>query len=305
LRHLKIAQLGCHLKVSRRHRRLRNTAFHLPSRCLEILLIEKIDTLVDENKTVCTLCKKAYEFRSTGHARKLAERARKDPTDEWKHVCHFIGRLGAWLKASLFLFENASCFADILSNYEVKIVPIGDYTRFSTPQPMWDLQRLLLHTLPTHFDVSKARLEHLFGQGAWNVANSLLEECEATGWRLKTHAEASMAHFFFVEDRHFVNEDRYIGCSKPSCMCCELYLEALSGKFAQRPRSGNAWIQWRLPGPSPSTSASANAIMQRMADRLQRDIEIELISASKGHVFTHDSSTNMSSVLGRSSMHHQ
>lgn len=237
--------------------------------------------------------------------RKLSKRARKDPTDEWKHIGHFIGRLGAWFKACLFLFEHASDFLDILSNYEVQLVPSEDYTRFASPQSMWDLQRLLSKTLPTHFDVSKARLEHLFGQDAWEVANSRLKECEATGWRLKTHAEASMAYFFLIEDRQFVNEDRYIGCSKPSCMCCALYLEALSGILVQRPRSGNAWIQWRLPGPSLSTSASAIAIMQRMADRLQRDIEIELISASEGHVFTYDSSTNISSVLGRSSMQNQ
>ena len=291
------------MTVSSRCRRLWNPASHLPSRCLENLLIKAIDTLIDENRTVGALCKKAYEFRSTDHARELARIARQDQTGQWKHVCHFIGRLGSWLKAARFLFGHATCFPEILSNYEVKIVPIEDYTRFENPPPMRELGQLLLQTLPPHFDVSKARLEHLFGHGTFAVADSLLKECEANGWRLKTHAEASMAHFFSVEGRQFVNGDRYIGCSKPSCMCCELYLEALSGNFAQRPCHGNAWIQWRLPGPSPSTSVAAIAILQRMADRLQRDIEIEIVSALKGHVFTHDSSTNMSSVFGSLGMH--
>lgn len=170
---------------------------------------------------------------------------------------------------------------------------------------MWELEQLLLQTLPPQFDVSRARLEHLFGHGAFDAAESLLKDHQSSGWRLKTHAESAMAHFFFTQGRRFLNEDRYIGCSKPSCMCCELYLEALSGDFARRPCHGNAWVQWRLPGPSPSTSDEAIAIMQRMAKRMQRDIVIELTSASKGHVLTHDSSTNISSVLGRLSMYHQ
>ncbi|KAK5673989.1 hypothetical protein LTS10_013248 [Elasticomyces elasticus] len=39
------------------------------------------------------------------------------------------------------------------------------------------------------------------------------------------------------------------------------------------------------------------AILQRMTDRLQRGIQLEIITASESHIFTHDSSTDMSSVF--------
>ena len=42
-----------------------------------------------------------------------------------------------------------------------------------------------------------------------------------------------------------------------------------------------------------------------MTDRLQHDIELQMVAASKGHIFTHDSSTNMPSVFARLSLPRQ
>ncbi|KAK5710311.1 hypothetical protein LTS12_028004, partial [Elasticomyces elasticus] len=107
------------------------------------LLLEIIETLIDENKTVRSLCKKSSDFRSTDAARELARRARRDQTGSWKYICHFIGRLGAWLKAARFLAEHAADFADILSSPQTKIVPSEDCGKFAPPAEMWELETLL------------------------------------------------------------------------------------------------------------------------------------------------------------------
>lgn len=185
---------------------------------------------------------------------------------------------------------------------KVDIVPCNEEARTDSPPPMWELELLLSQTLPPNLAVSKERWEHLFGPGAFAAATARLKKCQQTGWRLKAHAEASMARFFLLGNRRFINDDRYIGCSKPSCTCCELYLQCLPGNFERRPCHGNTWTQWRLPGLRPSACPEEIALMQRMADRLQREVEIEITLASKGHVFTHDSSTDMSSVFGRLSL---
>ncbi|TKA61205.1 hypothetical protein B0A55_12809 [Friedmanniomyces simplex] len=271
----------------------------------EKLLIKVIETLIDENKTVGSLCKKASDFRLTDDARTLARRARSDQTGLWRYVCHFIGRLGSWLKAARFLLEHAADFADILSSPLTEIVPFEDCGRFRPPPAMWELDTLLSRTLSPHFDVSKDRLDHLFGSGAFAAGSAQLRKCHERGWRLKAHAEASMARFFYKENRQFVNGERYIGCSKPSCVCCELYMELLPGTFERRPCHGNAWTQWRLPGPPLPVCKEEIGILQRMTERLQRDIELEIVSASNSHVFTHDSSTNMSSVFAHLSLRRQ
>ncbi|TKA65349.1 hypothetical protein B0A55_12682 [Friedmanniomyces simplex] len=271
----------------------------------EKILIKVIETLMDENKTVSSLCKKASDFRLTDDARTLVRSARSDQTGLWRYVCHFIGRLGAWLKAARFIFEHAADFADILSSPLTKIVPFEDCGTLRPPPEMWELDTLLSRTLSPTFDVSKDRLDLLFGSGAFAAGSAQLRKCHERGWRLKVHAEASMARFFYKGNRQFVNGERYIGCSKPSCVCCDLYMELLPGTFERRPCHGNAWTQWRLPGLSVPVSKEEIGLLQRRTERLQRDIELEIISASKGHVFTHDSSTDMSSVFARLSLQRQ
>jgi len=156
-------------------------------------LIEAVDALVENNKHVSDLCRGAYDFRATDYARELIKRAWDEQDDNWTHICHFIGRLGSWLKATRFLFEHASHFAQILSNYEVVIAPIEQCMKSDAPPPFPDVEKLLLQTLPPHIEVSKARLEQLFGRGAFAVAQALLQDHRANGWRLKMHAESTMA----------------------------------------------------------------------------------------------------------------
>ncbi|KAK5739249.1 hypothetical protein LTS12_025328 [Elasticomyces elasticus] len=148
-------------------------------------LSDVIETLIDGNKTVRSLCKKVSDFRSTDAARALARRVRSDQTGLWKYVCHFIGRLGAWLKAARFLFEHAADFADILSSSQTKIVPFEDCGKFAPPAEMWELETLLSRRLQPYYEVSKDRLDHLFGSDAFAAGSAQLEKCHQKGWRLQ------------------------------------------------------------------------------------------------------------------------
>lgn len=232
----------------------------------------------------------------------LAEQARSDHTGLWKYICHFVGRLGAWHKAAHFLFRHAADFADVLSSPSIEIVPLEEPQGCPSPPEIWELGSLLSQTISPFFDLSKDRVDHLFGSGAFAAGSAQLKKYHERGWRPKEHAEATMARFFYQGIRQFVYQQRYIGCSKPSCVCCELYIELLPGNFERRPCHGNAWTQWRIPGLSFPFCEEDIALVQRMTDKLQRHNELEIISASKGHVFTHDSSTNMSSVFARLSL---
>lgn len=154
-----------------------------------------------------------------------------------------------------------------------------------------------MHTLPSSLRISPAAFCALFGPDSYAISTAKLEDCRKKCWKLKEHAEASAARFFVEEDLQFANEDRYIGCSKPSCMCCNLYLECLSGDLERRPCHGNAWAQWCLPRGSLPTDEKQISILKRMTSRLQSEIAIEISSASKGHAHTHDSSTDVSSIF--------
>lgn len=263
----------------------------------EKTLIEFITLLIDENIYYKDLCWKAYCFRTQPAARNLAQRAIHGSSSVWKHLCHYIGRLGSWYKAARFLSRKASIFVDILENCTVEVVPSEIPSVADPPTPMWELSRLLSQAMPDGFDMSIDRLEDIFGTSAIAAATADALRYQNRDLRLKTHAEAAMAHFFFSSGRRFIMEDRYIGCSKASCSCCALYLELHPGNFERRPCHGNTWIQWRFPGLSNPPDPESVKLMRRMADRMQGDVKRGVISGLRGHAFTLDSSTNMSSVL--------
>ena len=269
---------------------------------LDSLLISTLTSLIEENKTVSSLCRVLYDFRRTACARKLFKHARHDQTGLWNLVCHFIGRLGAWRKAALLVCNHASDFKDVLRNHRIKAVPIRSSEPHSPSQPAPTLEDLLLHTLPSSVRISTERFCALFGPDSYATGTAKLEECRKKLWKLKVHAEASVARFFLEEGLPFANTERYIGCSKPSCMCCALYLDCLPGNLERRPCHGNAWTQWRLPRGALPVDEKHISILEHMTSRMQSDIAIEIFSASKGHVHTHDSSTDVSSIFAQLSV---
>ncbi|KAK4551674.1 hypothetical protein LTR86_011005 [Recurvomyces mirabilis] len=265
----------------------------------EKLVLKVLRQLINENKNVRGLCRQASIFRTTEEATLLVAQARSDSAGLWKYICHFVGRLGAWYKAAQFVSRHAAAFTDVLSSPSVQIVPYEEPYRSFSPPEVWKLDTLLSRTITPVLHLSEERMDQLFGSGAFTAGSEQLKKCHDKGWRLKEHAEATMARFFYQSNKHFLYRQRYIGCSKPSCVCCELYIELLPGSFERRPCHGNAWTQWRIPSLSSVICDEDILLVQRMTDKLQRDNELDIISASKGHVFTHDSSTNMSSVFAR------
>ena len=193
-------------------------------------------------------------------------------------------------------------FVNVLGNYTVEVVPSGSLEAMDPPPPMGNFARLLSFAVPDGFDMSLDRLGNIFGPDAIADATAELMKFEKKGWRLRVHAEAAMAHFFFPSGRHFVRRDRYIGCSKASCSCCDLYLELHPGNFERRPCHGNTWMQWRFPGFSNLPETEIVTLMRRMVDRMQSDINRDVLSGLRGRVFTLDSSTNMSTLYDAMSL---
>lgn len=83
------------------------------------------------------------------------------------------------------------------------------------------------------------------------------------------HAETALAQFFYLHELQFVFQDRYIGCSKPSCYACSIYLSKHPGNFVQRPSHGNAWFRWYPPRSTSGSDA-------RMTDKVLREMILHM-----------------------------
>lgn len=257
-------------------------------------LIDEIKYIAREGVDDQTLCENAYNFRFGGYNELLQRLARSRPTT-WGHLRHNIGRLGCWYKAASFLTSNAANFANALENFSIDVVR-QNVDRPRTPVRIMKLTDLFPENCSEGFDMSLSRMKTVFGTDAMKNANEHLCGHFQNNWRLKYHAEAKMADFFYCENRKFWRGDRYIGCSKGSCYCCDLYFWLHPGNFVRRPCHGNAWVQWQRPALLASPQAG-HEMTKRMLQTVEGDVKRAILEGFSGHAFTCDSTTNISSLV--------
>jgi hypothetical protein len=92
------------------------------------------------------------------------------------------------------------------------------------------------------------------------------------------HAEIAMLEHFQAHGLTFLNNDRYIACSKPSCYCCQWYMSSRQMKLQPRLCHSNVWIKW---SPVVSTEDHHNndrsaicgeEAMRSLSRRIEQDI---------------------------------
>ena len=129
-------------------------------------------------------------------------------------------------------------------------------------------------------------------------AQELLDELRIKDQTCVLHAEIAVAHHFKSHNLRFVDDDRYVGCSKPCCYACTLYLELQTPGFSHRPQHGNVWLKWYLPAVVDrhgNTDTSATIKLARnMASKVRNDITECIIGGHYGRRRLLESTTGIS-----------
>lgn len=63
----------------------------------------------------------------------------------------------------------------------------------------------------------------------------------------RVHCEINLLEYFYTKRLPFVDSDRYIGCSKPACYCCLLYIRNYPGCFVEPTSHQKIYLNWRPP----------------------------------------------------------
>ena len=246
-------------------------------------VVQALELLIKQTETHQNLCQHTMQFRSETGWTTLLQLSDKY-AGPYKSARHIIGRFCSW--------RTASQFATRLSNAETKAVP--DLTLHKNGP---------IAIAPTVEQV----LTEVFGQQGPIVADAarklayaqeLLDELREKERTCVLHAEIAVAHHFDSHNLRFVDGDRYVGCSKPSCYACTLYLELQIPEFAHRPQHGNAWFRWCLPDAvdrDGNADASATIRLARdMASEVRKDIAKCIIGGHYGHRRLFESTTGIS-----------
>lgn len=256
-------------------------------------LTEQIEDLLQEDKDDSTVCREAYDFsRSEAGFLLQSEEIRNSTT--WMHLRHNIGRLASWYKAVKYLVNAAPSFPDALVDFVVEFVPQG-YAWSKQVPFQHNLSDLFPRTETQGYDFSLDRMRTVFGVSAMEEVEINLNALRDGPRLLKLHAEVRVADFFHVSGRSYFRDVRYIGCSKGTCYCCDLYLAVHPGNLVRRPCHGNAWVKWQLSALMLTRIAETRPL-ERMVMRMRDDVSRAIMDeGQRGHAKTFDSSTGIMS----------
>lgn len=245
------------------------------------------------------LCEKSYKFRYQPAYEMLKREIADSSEDVWTRIRHHIGRLGQWHKMVASLVRDARSFALAVENYQVASIPPPEIGKRPSLTVDADLERLVLRGFPNYRGTSLCD-ELVTGISrsetplTWFRSNKLVP---------RPHAETVALVFASSQGMRMVNDDRYIGCSKPSCYCCSLYMKYHPGGFRPRPTHGNVWVLWCLPQAHhlDQVDITSLSILRHMANET-RDLTEAILT--KGRAISRrkfDSTTGICTTLVRRS----
>ena len=229
----------------------------------------------------------------------------------WSDIRHYIGRLGSWTKAAKVLIRGAQRFPQVVENAQVKIVEPNGPTDLPDKAHIRDVKSALGRMLPATQSSLVAELNQIL-EDANSIAQVERQFHEAYSTiNPRAHAELLVLEHFHLNGFEFVADDKYIGCSKPSCYCCHIYLQCHPGNFTPRPCHGNLWIHWAPPIPLPVITQRTGPVgreirpqehhtfkmLQEMVVHIRRDLQEQISSRRPRREKLPDSTTGMSSVI--------
>jgi hypothetical protein len=264
--------------------------------------LQKLEALRENHIELCSL---AYSFRNSTLIETLTQRHLRSGTTApsmWSDLRHYIGRLGSWSKASKVLLRAAKLFPNLLHDFHVKYLESPPPIAAPGTDDKTNLDDALGRMIPK---AEGQRLqdvrEAVKNFTVMDISAKFSAKYADESFKPRIHAELLLLEHFYHKNLSFVENDRYIGCSKPSCYCCDLYMKCHPGGFVTRACHGNLWINWRAPIPPINNDEQARKhtakMLNEMVKTVRRDAIGQLLSKQPRRPRVPDSTTGISTSI--------
>lgn len=233
------------------------------------------------------LCKFAHDDRHSDHMNEILSRGLEDerrtgPTSRRSSfvlVQHYIGRLAHHIRAIKELLRDTQYLSHVLDNYAVCKI----YAPSAVPPPIRDSHtnlRGILNRMFKNNDSERKMLEggllHL--DKVVGIFKDFLRPYD--GSLLDVHAEVQVLEYFYKMQKSFAGDDRFIACSKPACLCCEMYLKYHPARVMVSSSHRKIWTKWSPPHVQGFDN-------ENPAARQQKDILTKMTQDLREQVITH------------------
>lgn len=194
------------------------------------------------------LVKKCFEIRTLPAFQTLAQLTANGKVHSrfFDDIRHLVGRLGEHVKASKTLVSAALRFPGVLDDFEIQACvspPARCY--FQSPSSI-TLESMASRIFTkadeiVHYQEALETLEQI-SDGA--LLGRLQQECS---FKTRVHAELLLVDLFYWKQFEFLDDDAYIGCSKPACFDCFQYILAHPGNWVLPACHNKLYLAWRSP----------------------------------------------------------
>ncbi|TGJ79301.1 hypothetical protein E0Z10_g9464 [Xylaria hypoxylon] len=226
------------------------------------------------------LCYIAYQERDSPMMKRLSSRLQTrgdlSVTDGQsvaiKDTLHCLGRLAHHIRAPQQIIEDVSSHPGLRNVLdEFKVDPIRPHLIIDRPhaEPDIHIYSIMNRMLPCGgFDTRYKEAADSMNQ-RFDIVARFKEEYDNKNFNPLMHAEIQILEHFW-DKRQFFNDDRYIGCSKPACYCCHLYMQHHPSRCVVPQTSRKVYVNWGLR-ELPQGSQDAEYKHQR--DRLNEMVK--------------------------------
>ncbi|EFQ34197.1 uncharacterized protein GLRG_09341 [Colletotrichum graminicola M1.001] len=210
----------------------------------------------DNNSSELSMCRAAYCARNDEELRQIEQFGQEsEETPDvmqtlpaFRAVKHMIGRLAAYIRAVSQLLDDGSRLRKLLMDYRI-VYSVQCPASAAVPEadPHTTLSGVLKRLLPNQDIRYPQYLRFLADLDKQvHLESRLHREFEPGKLEPGVHAEVQLLHHFYSEKRQFAAKDRYIACSKPACICCELYFRHHPAKVCLLDSHRKVYPNWGI-----------------------------------------------------------
>ncbi|KAH9207091.1 hypothetical protein DL95DRAFT_314370, partial [Leptodontidium sp. 2 PMI_412] len=252
-----------------------------------------------------TLCRFSYEQRHSQHMRGLQKHIGDSPPEmgtaesrrqNFVITRHYIGRLGSHLKAARILTVAGQRMPDLFEDFAVGIWPSPKSPSLPPPtDQLTTLEGIIKRMLPKDSEEIMQYQEALASMDAkFNIQDRLQAQFQDKDFKPRVHAELNLLECFYTKRLAFVDDDRFIGCSKPACYCCYHYICLHPGGFVRPSSHGVRYLSWRPPDLIDTTGTKEKNLQRDIMNKLIAQIRLDAfrqIEQRRGPSLWHPDST--------------
>ncbi|OAX85577.1 hypothetical protein ACJ72_00038 [Emergomyces africanus] len=289
-----------------------------PSAHPKIAELDRLKTFLDQyfkpsrslgsEQECLDLVKHCHSIRSSGMIRSLNSFAAHGQTcqSKFQRLQEILKKLGKHITCSRRLVDAATQLSDeFVLGFNIQRIKASPLSSVSLPPKKQSVESIVsrITSVPAEKDMIKRQLEKRLGKSLAEISLDIKQKYEIT--QTQTHAELLLLSYIEQNGCQFRDpDDRYIGCSKPACYLCHLFIRYHPSNYSLPDTSNKLYVKWRTPdicSNGEDTSiipyGDEEMILDKMIQQIKADFKNDVMRAKLRFMHA-DSSADVTSTVG-------